>query len=499
MPLNSFLGLPREILSQVIESLDVPELCRSALTCEILNNLCEKELYRTITVVKYAYSHTGETKYEAIRGFFNAVKRRPERLSYVRKVDARLELRMDSGLHHALALFETLPKMPCLTDLRMEIIGGVQSHRQRRSLEQGLSWGCVFERGRMAIYKFFRLSAEDIEPRGLHALQKLQSLKVLFPSNSIGLDTDLMAYSAMQHQTITRLELKNVANAALAPPKLPRPSSTVTNLSMTGCQLPQAVYQSVFESLSALETLEYLPRRPMGNLNPGGLVKALFYHKHALRSLSIKANAEEMAGMDFSEFTSLVDLRLCNPKWDEDVMNITQTPLDGIPLPASLPPFLETLRLKDFQQSNFAALLEWMETHFSSVKVAALPYLRVLRLEAEHLGHPWRVAKSPMYTSGAAGCHIDGNIMRLGMKYLRDLAVELHVIERVICGQEARVPGPDELDRQAMVLCLHWTCQADLEGSKDIVNCARAEVSSMSELERILLLGGSGLDGRLPT
>jgi hypothetical protein len=495
MTLISLLDLPKEILSQVIECFDTAELCRSARTCELLNTLCEKEIYCTISVVKYAYSHTGETNYDAIRGFFNAVKRRPERLSYVKEVDARLELRMDSGLHDALTLFEALPKMPRLTELCMEIVGGIQAHRHHRHLEQGLSWGCTFERGRMAIYKFFRISAEHTEPRGLHALRSLRCLKVLFPLNSLGLDTDLMAYSALQHNGITRLELRNIANAVLAPPKLPGASGAITHLTMRGCQLPQSVYQSVLESVSALEHLDIRPRRPTTYLPPGGLPNVLAIHQGTLRSLSIKANAEELLGVDFSGFNSLVDLQLCNPTWNEDAMVISHTEgLDHIPMPASLPPFLQTLVLRDFHPYNFTTLVEWMDNSFSSLKVAALPHLKVLRLEAEHLGEECPLLNSRMYMKGVSTFHINEKILALGIKYLREWGVKLCVRDNLLYGHEAHLPG-HEMDYQAAVSSLNWTCQPRFEGGEDMTKCAEVDVSPKGAIEQLLILYGTiGMD-----
>lgn len=494
----SLLDLPKELLSLILNHLSTSELCSPALVCGLLNILCEEKIYQSVSVVKYAYSHSGYTRYSSIRCFFNAIKKRPLRLSYIKNVKARLELRMDLGLHHACELFEALLKMPHLTDLCIEIVGGVKPHREHRSLEQSMIWGCTFERGRTAIYKFFRMSVESEDRRGLHALHNLRSLKVLFPSNSIGLQTDLMAYSALQHNSITRLELKHIVNAALAPPKLPRLSSTITHLTVHGCKLPLRAYQSIFESISALEYLDYRPARPMGCLGPGGLVNALARHRERLQSLSIKADTAEMMGLDLSAFTSLTHLQIHNPVWNEDAMNTSQSGiLESITMPAAFPPFLDTLALKNFHVCTFVELIKWMETELASLIITVVPHLKELRLEAEHLGNEYTFDSYPMYLTSASAFHVNARVLAIGTRLYRESGVKVTVQDTLLFGQEALAPGPYETGPECMTLRLNWDCRPPFEGSDDMVKCAKVEMYPKGAVERLLLLRGNTLDGQL--
>jgi hypothetical protein len=168
--------------------------------------------------------------------------------------------------------------------------------------------------------------------------------------------------------------------------------------------------------------------------------------------------------------------------------------LDHIPMPASLPPFLQTLVLRDFHPHSFNPLVEWMDNSFSSLKVAALPHLKVLRLEAEHLGEKCQLRNSHMYLKGVSAFHINETILALGMKYLRELGVKLCVSDSLLYGHEAHLPGY-EMDPRAMVLSLNWTCQPRFEGSEDMIECAEVVVSPKGAIKQLLLLYGTvGMD-----
>ena len=495
----SLLDLPEELLSQVFGFLNLYDLCQSAQTSGTLNELCERLIYKNVSVIKYAYSHVGKTDYDGINCFFNAVKKRPQRLSYVKEVNARLELRMDFGLYHACELFEALPKMPHLTDLCLEVVGGI-NYRENRALEQSMVWGCTFERGRMAMYKFFRLCASDKsdELSGLHSLNSLRSLKVKFPLRSIGLQTDLAAYSALQHKHITRLELRHIVNAALAPPKLLRPAGAITHLTMQACHLPLRAYQRIFESLSALEYLDYRPARPVGGLDPGGLVNALAHHSESLRSLSIKVGADEMMGMDFSAFTSLTHLQVHNPVWDEDVLDPFQNGAVGsIDMPAIFPPHMDTLTLKNFHVGSFAELNLWMETTLSTLKKTALLHLKELRLEAEYLANEYTFDIHPMYLTSASEFHVNSKVLNSGTRLYREVGVELSVKDTLYFGQEAYAPGPYELGSECMSMLLSWKCWPQNKDSKDLVSRMKTEMYPEGAVERLLLLRGNNLGGQL--
>lgn len=385
---TSLLDLPKELLSGVFNHLTPSEMCQPAQASELLNILCERLIYQKVSVIKYAYNHVGKTDYDAIRCFFNAIKKQPRRLLYIKEVNARLELRMDTGLFHACQLFEALPKMPQLTDLCLEVAGGV-NHQSHRALSESFVWGCTFERGRNAMYKFFRsvANAESEETRGLHALTGLRRLNVVFPSDLSGLQTDLIAYSALQHESITRLELKNIVNASLAPPKLPRASGAITHLRLQDCLLPPKAYQSIFESIVALEHLDYRPARSMGVFGPGGLVKALAHHSGSLRSLSIKTEANEMTGLDLSAFMNLNHLQVYNPTWSGDFLGTSQE--DGetsFAMPAVFPPCLSTFTFKHSHVFSLGTLTNRMNTTLATLRTTSLQYLKKIRLEANYLG-----------------------------------------------------------------------------------------------------------------
>lgn len=497
---NSLGNLPKEILSQILSHLGTVDLCQPALVSTLFNSLCERQIYENVSVVKHAYSHIGETNYNRIRGFFTSLQKRPHRLSYIKEISARLELRMDSGLHAACELFEALPRMPHLTDLTLEIVGGVKPHRGNRQLEQAMIWGCTFERGRMTIYKFFRINPPGEELRGFHALRNLRRVKVYFPSNPIGLQTDLMAYSALQHPAIRNLDLKHIINASLAPPNLPGASGAITHLAMKGCQLPLAAYQSILASISALQSFDYRPTRPMGSLPPGGLVKALGHHSDSLRLLSIKVGAEEMLGLDLSTFTRLSHLQISNIAWNEDARAMAVVgPLKSVSLPRIFPPFLEILTLRNFHNCNFNNLVSWMCGEFPSIKVAALPHLKALRLEAEHLGNEWTLMNSPTYSTSASGFHIDETILTLGERYLRELGLMLCVNDSLLFRKDAQNLGPyDESGPQNVILRLAWKCLPLTEGSEDVATYVEADMEPRGAMERLLLfLRGNSLNGYL--
>jgi hypothetical protein len=487
---TSLLDLPKELLSQVLDSLTTSELCQPAQANGILNILCERLVYQKVSVVKYAYSHVGKTNYDAIRCFFNAIKKQPRRLSYIKEVTARLELRMDSGLYHACELFEVLPKMPQLTDLCLEVVGGI-NYRQNRSLEQSFVWGCTFERGRLAVYKFFRSSAETGSEalHGLHALNTLRRLKVTFPSASSGLQTDLIAYSALQHKSITRLELKHIVNASLAAPKLPRASGAITQLTLQDCQLPLKAYQSILESISALEYLDYRPARPMGGLGSGGLVKALAHHSKSIRSLSIKTEAHEMSGMDLAALTNLTHLQVHNPSWDENAMDTSQnSSRTNFELPAVFPPCLETLTLQNYHAFSLNKLTGWTDTTLAMLKPNVLPHLKELRLEAEYLGDENNFDDHPMFLTSASSFHVNDTALALGTRLYREAGVKLSVKETLHLGQEGHTPGPYEIGPDSMTVRLIWDCRPQFEGSADMVRHVRAEMSPAGAVERFLLL-----------
>ena len=496
----SLLDLPEELLSHVFGFLSPSDLCKSAPTNGTLNELCEDLIYRTVSVVKYAYSHVGKTDYDGISCFFNAVKKRPQRLSYIKEVNARLELRMDFGLYHACELFEALPKMPHLTDLCLEIVGGI-NYRENRALEQSMVWGCTFERGRMAMYKFFRSFACEAseEVGGLHSLNSLKSLKVKFPLRSIGLQTDLAAYSALQHKHITRLELRHIVNASLAPPKLLRPAGAITHLTMQACHLPLRAYQSIFESLSGLEYLDYRPARPMGHLGPGGLVNALAHHSESLRLLSIKIGVDEMMGMNLSAFTRLTHIQVHNPAWDEDVLDPSQTGAVGsIDMPAVFPPHLDTLTLKNFHISNFAGLTLWMETILPTLKMTLLSQLKELRLEAEYLANEYTFDIHSMYLTSASAFHVNGKVLNSGARLHRESSITLSVKDTLYFGQEANGPGPYEVGPNCMYMLLNWECRPQHKGSEDMmVSRMTAGMYPEGAVERLLLLKGNTLGGQL--
>lgn len=496
---TSLLDLPKELLSQVLDSLTPSELCQPAKTSRILNVLCERLVYQNVSVVKYAYSHVGNTNYDAIRCFFNAIKKQPRRLSYIKEVNARLELRMDSGLYHACELFEALPKMPRLTDLCLEVVGGI-NYRENRSLEQSFVWGCTFERGRMAMYKFFRSSADTGSEanHGLHALKNLRRLTVIFPSASNGLQTDLIAYSALRHKSITRLELKHIVNASLAAPKLPRASGAITHLTLQGCQLPSKAYQSILESMSTLEHLDYRPARPTGSLGPGGLVKALKHHGESLRSLSIKTEAHEMSGMDLSAFTNLTHLQVCNPAWDENAMDPSQSSSrTNLEMPAVFPPCLDTLTLKNYHAFSFNKLTGWTYTTLAMLKPTVLPRLKELRLEAEYLGDENTFDVHPMFLTSASSFHVNGRALALGTRLYREAGIKLSVKETVHLGHQGHTRGPYEIGPDSMTVRLIWDCRPQFEGSADMVRRVQAEMFPKGAVERFLLLRGNTLNGQL--
>lgn len=470
---TSLLELPKELLMQVFDSFAPSELCQPARANGILHNLCERLIYRNVSVIKY--NHMGKTNHDAIRCFFRAIKKQPRRLSYIKEVDARLELREDSGLHHACQLFEALPEMPQLTDLTLEVVGGTRN----RSLEQSFVWGCTFERGRTAFYKFFRLStnAEQAGTRGFHALKSLRTLKVIFPVRLSALQTDLVAYSALQHESITNLELRNIINASLAPPKLPRASGTITHLTMRGCSLPAKAYQSIFESIVALEHLDYRPARPMGMLSPGGLVKALAHHTESLCSLSVKTEADEMLGLNLSEFTKLIHLEVHNPAWDEDRRGvIREAVVASCVLPAVFPPYLHTLTLKNYYAFGFEALFLWLATALATRKATDLAHLQEIRLGAEYPGDESSLIFHPIFVQSASGCVVKDRYVALGAKLYRQLGIRL-VVEDTLY-----------FEAQSMTLHLKWYCRPRFKGSEDMVIQVDAIMDPEGAFEVLCLL-----------
>jgi hypothetical protein len=425
LALTSLLDLPKELLLQVFNYFTPSELCQPAQVNKYLNLLCEGPIYRNVSVIKY--THVGKTNYDAIRCFFHAIKKHPRRLSYIKAVNARLELREDSGLHHACQLFEALPKMPQLMDLGLEVVGGIKN----RSLEQSFVWGCTFERGRLAMYKFFRslTNAEEADTRGFHALKSLRTLKIIFPVNLSGLQTDLVAYSALQHKSITRLELKNIVNASLAPPKLPRASGAITHLTMQGCLLPAKAYQTIFDSVIALEHLDYRPARPMGVLGPGGLVKALAHHSKSLCSICVKIEAEEMLGLDLSVFTNLTHLEVHNPAWENEfeALNHETVGASCCVLPAIFPPYLRILTLKNHYSFNFDGLTMWLDTVLATRRATDLSHLKEIRVVHEYLGYENSRDVHPLLLPGASVFNVNIAALALGGRLCRQLGIGLFV------------------------------------------------------------------------